>query len=218
MRSRCKRHRSLLSLCLRLPAALRGWGKRRETALLSPYFLGRMYRFDVRREPDPPPPPERPGWERASVTHRCGCDIGQVALPPLSGFISFSTKSLSCSSFLPFFGDLAHETLWGNGGIAVADHAGARGASLTARSGETHELPCESQEQSSSRSCRCAVRSAFGTVPKKPLGICRAPWTALGPRPARSAGHSCKGSSQPWDANAQGFSTEVPDQHQGLFS
>lgn len=37
----------------------------------------------------------------------------------------------------------------------------------------------------------------------------------LGPIHAR---HSREGSSQPWDANAQGFSAEVPDPNQGLFS
>lgn len=54
-------------------------------------------------------------------------------------------------------------------------------------------------------------------VREKPLGIyLQGPWTALSPHRARATGHSRKGSSQPWDANAQGFSAEVPEQKQGL--
>lgn len=98
--------------------------------------------------------------------------------------------------------------------------SGGRGASLfpSGDLGVARTTGCPVIWRSKSpRSC-CAVRSVFGTVREKPLGVCRVHWTALGPQPARSAGHSCEGSSQPRDANAQGFSAEVPDQSQGLFS
>lgn len=123
------------------------------------------------------------------------------------GFVPASSTPQSCSSFLTSFGDFSHKSLGGNRESLQqillepwGQHGGQEGQG---EQGSWFQSRFQSRSVPAQAVCFTLSQS------KESLSVFAGP----DPRPVLP-----RRKFTAWDANAQGFSAEVPDPNQGLFS
>lgn len=121
------------------------------------------------------------------------------------GSVPASSTPQSCCSFLTSFGNFSTKASVGAGNFSNRS-CWSPGASMEGRKAKKPRVAGFRADPSLLRPCGS-------------LCLYHNPRTASRCLPALiHIGRSHQGSSQPWDANAQGFSAEVPAPNQGLFS